>query len=411
MAAGPKFLGKRVVLGVCGSIAAYKAVGLLRTLIREGADVTVAMTAAATRFVTPLTFEVLSRHPVAMDLFAARDPLPHLTLAEAADLVVVAPATANLLAKAALGLADDLLSTLLLAADRPLVLAPAMDGDMWSHPAVQAHVAVLRSRGATVLEPDEGPLASGKLGRGRLTDDATILDAIAAKLAPRLDWAGQRVLVSAGPTQEALDPVRFISNRSSGKMGYAIAQAARERGAEVVLVSGPTALPPPPGVEVVPVVTAEEMAKALTTRFGWASVVIMAAAVADFRPARPASRKLMKTDQAWRHLDLEPTEDILETLSRRKTAQLLVGFAAETEALAARARDKLACKGLDLIVANDVTAEGCGFGSDTNAALLIDRDGHETVLSLMSKRELADRILDAALSLRLAADQRGRGGI
>jgi phosphopantothenoylcysteine decarboxylase/phosphopantothenate--cysteine ligase len=388
------------VLGVCGSIAAYKAVGLLRALVEEGAEVSVVMTESARRFVAPLTFEVLSRHPVATDLFDAPTPLPHLTLAEQADLLVIAPATANLLAKAALGLADDLLSAMLLATPRPLVIAPAMDGDMWSHPAVQAHVRALRERGAVVIEPEEGPLASGRIGRGRLVEESVILGAISGKLAARQDWAGERVLVSAGPTQEAIDPVRFISNRSSGKMGYAVARAAVERGAEVVLVSGPTALAPPAGVELVPVVTAEEMAKALTLRFDWATVLVMAAAVADFRPRRPAARKVKKAADPWRSLDLEPTTDILATLSQKRTSQVLVGFAAETDELLPHARMKLERKGLDLIVANDVTIEGAGFGSDSNAAVLLDRLGRETAVPLMPKRALADRILDVALELR-----------
>lgn len=392
--------GKRIVLGVCGSIAAYKAVGLLRALVEEGAEVSVVMTESARRFVAPLTFEVLSRHPVATDLFDAPTPLPHLTLAEQADLLVIAPATANLLAKAALGLADDLLSAMLLATPRPLVIAPAMDGDMWSHPAVQAHVRALRERGAVVIEPEEGPLASGRIGRGRLVEESVILGAISGKLAARQDWAGERVLVSAGPTQEAIDPVRFISNRSSGKMGYAVARAAVERGAEVVLVSGPTALAPPAGVELVPVVTAEEMAKALTLRFDWATVLVMAAAVADFRPRRPAARKVKKAADPWRSLDLEPTTDILATLSQKRTSQVLVGFAAETDELLPHARMKLERKGLDLIVANDVTIEGAGFGSDSNAAVLLDRLGRETAVPLMPKRALADRILDVALELR-----------
>ncbi|MDE3035816.1 MAG: bifunctional phosphopantothenoylcysteine decarboxylase/phosphopantothenate--cysteine ligase CoaBC, partial [Nitrospirota bacterium] len=240
-----KLAGKRLVLGVTGSIAAYKAVGLLRAFMREGADVSVVLTQAAARFVTPLTFETLSKHPVATDLFAAQQDMPHLMLPERADAVIVAPATANCLAKCALGLADDLLSTLLLNVTGPLIIAPAMDGAMWHHQAVQTHVATLRSRGILVLDPDEGPLASGRVGLGRLAEDSRILAALEQALAQKLDWVGQRLLVSAGPTQEAIDPVRFISNRSSGKMGYAIAQAARARGAAVTLVSGPTALPPP----------------------------------------------------------------------------------------------------------------------------------------------------------------------
>jgi len=392
---GPKFSGKRVLLGVSGSIAAYKAVELLRTLVREGADVSVVMTEAATRFIAPLTFEVLSRHPVATDLFAAHQEMLHLTLPEEADAFVIAPATANTLAKCALGLADDLLSTMVLTASCPVIIAPAMDGGMWDHHTVQDHVARLRQRGVTVLDPVEGPLASGKIGKGRLTDEGTIVEALDACLCPRRDLAGQRVLVSAGPTQEPIDPVRFISNRSSGKMGHAVALAARERGADVILVSGPTALPDPSGVTCLHIETAEEMAKALVTNFRWATVVIMAAAVADFRAKQSASQKLKKCAGAWRTLELAPTEDILRTLSRQRGKQILVGFAAETESVLAHAAQKLRDKELDLIVANDVTAEGAGFGSDTNAVTLIDRDGRTARLGVMPKRELADHILDA----------------
>jgi len=394
-----KLTGKRLVLGVTGSIAAYKAVGLLRTLMREGADVSVVMTQAACRFVTPLTFETLSKHPVATDLVAAQQDMPHLTLPERADAVIVAPATANLLAKCALGLADDLLSTLLLNVTGPLIVAPAMDGGMWHHQALQSHVATLRSRGVMVLDPEEGPLASGRIGLGRLAEESRIMAALEQALAPRQDWAGQRLLVSAGPTQEAIDPVRFISNRSSGKMGYAIAQAARERGAAVSLVSGPTTLPPPPGVDLIHVVTAEEMQKALLARFAWSNVVVMAAAVADFRPLRPSSAKLKKEGGYWKKLDLVPTDDILQQLSQQRSDQILVGFAAETESMLAQATAKLKRKGLDLIVGNNVAAEGSGFGSDTNAATLIDRNGQVRELGLLPKRELADHILDAVLTL------------
>jgi len=387
--------GKRILLGVSGSIAAYKAVELLRTLMREGAEVSVVMTAAATKFVAPLTFEVLSRKPVATDLFAAHQEMLHLTLPEEADVLVIAPATAHTLAKLALGLGDDLLSTMVLTASCPLIVAPAMDGGMWDHPTVQDHVAQLRTRGVTVLDPVEGPLASGRIGKGRLTDEQTIVAAIEACLLPARDLAGQRVMVSAGPTQEPIDPVRFISNRSSGKMGYALAQAARERGADVLLVSGPTVLPVPPGVRCVHVETAEDMAKALTTNFRWSTIVIMAAAVADFRPDKPSGQKLKKQTGAWKTMALAPTEDILLTLSRQRTRQILVGFAAETEALLPHARKKLEDKDLDLIVANDVTAAGSGFGSDHNAATLLTRDCASTALPLMPKRELADRILDA----------------
>jgi len=403
----PKLLGKRIVLGVTGSIAAYKAAGLLRLLVREGAQVNVVLTDAATRFIAPLTFEVLSGRPVATDLFASHQEMLHLSLPEQADAVVVAPATAHFLAKAALGLADDLLSTMLLTTRCPLIIAPAMDGDMWAHPTVVSHVVQLRQRGALIVEPEEGPLASGRIGQGRLAQETTILAAIEAQLCRRGDWADERVLVSAGPTQEPIDPVRFISNRSSGKMGYAIAEAARERGAAVTLVTGPTWLPIPSGVDAVAVTTAEEMEKALLMRLPWATVVVMAAAVADFRPKHPAVHKLKKKSQAWKFLEFEPTRDILHLLSEHRTSQILVGFSAETRDLGAHAKEKLIRKRLDLIVANDVSAEGAGFGSDMNAATLIDRDHREIRLPLMPKRELAHHILDAIQRLRSHARQSG----
>jgi phosphopantothenoylcysteine decarboxylase / phosphopantothenate---cysteine ligase len=401
-------LGMRIVLGVTGSIAAYKAVNLLRAFLREGATVDVVMTGSSSKFVTPLTFEVLSGRPVATDLFEARQEMRHLSLPGQADVIVVAPATANFMAKAALGMADDLLSTMLLTARCPLICAPAMDGGMWTHPAVQGHAATLRARGALIIDPEIGPLASGRLGQGRLAEEQRIVDAVRAVWTPHRDWQGQRVLLSAGPTQEPIDPVRYISNRSSGKMGYAIAEAAHKRGAQVVLVSGPTALAAPPGVEVIRVDTAEDMTKQLTTRFGWATVVVMAAAVADFRPARAASAKLKKMGKRSATLHLEQTTDILLTLSARRTSQLLVGFAAETHDLLAQASAKLAAKGLDLIVANDVSRPETGFGSDVNAVTLIDRNGGVTDIPLKSKRELADDILDAAKRLLSPSASRTR---
>ena len=397
-----KLLGARILLGVSGSIAAYKAVGLLRTLVQEGAEVSVAMTESATRFVSPLTLEVLSRHPVVTSVFGAGQEMVHLTLPERADVVVIAPATANQLAKYAMGLADDVLSTMALTATCPLILAPAMDGGMWDHPAVQANVRLLRQRGATVLEPEEGPLASGRVGKGRLTDEGMIITAIEAALMPQRDCVGQRILISAGPTQEVIDPVRFISNRSSGKMGYALAEAARARGAEVVLVTGPTDLPIPSGVEPVHVCTAEEMSKAMLSRLSWSTVVIMAAAVADFRPKRPSSKKIKKGGTAWQQLELEPTDDILTLLAQQRSTQLIVGFAAETEAVAEQAAEKLQRKGLDLIVGNNVAEAGSGFGSDTSAAILIDREGRTTPIAVISKRALADKIMDAVTMLRVS---------
>ena len=396
---GPTLIGKRIVLGVTGSIAAYKAVALLRTLIREGAVVQVVMTQSATKFVTPLTFEVLSGHPVSTDIFEAHQEMKHLSMPAQADAIVIAPATANCLAKVAMGLGDDLLSTMLLTSQCPLVVAPAMDGGMWTHPSVQEHVKTLCARGTVVVNPEIGPLASGQTGQGRLAEEGRILEALQTALAPQRDWQGHRVLVSAGPTQEPIDPVRFISNRSSGKMGYAVAEAAQARGAQVVLVTGPTALPIPRGVEVVSVATAEDMLKALSTRLAWSTTVIMAAAVADFRPTHPASEKLKKQGHLGQTLDLERTTDILAALSAQRTTQLMVGFAAETSDLTAHAQAKLTAKGLDLIVANDVTRKGAGFGSDQNAATLIDRHGMMTELPLMQKRALADAILNRAHEL------------
>lgn len=391
--------GKRLVLGVTGSIAAYKAVSLLRTLKCRGASVSVVMTNSATKFVAPLTFEVLSGERVTTDLFEAREEMRHLTVPEGAHAVIIAPATANFLAKAALGLADDVLSTMLLTAQCPLIIAPAMDGGMWEHPTVVEHVRMLRARGVVVLDPEEGPLASGQVAQGRLAAELRIVEAVEALLIPQADWLGQRVLVSAGPTQEAIDPVRFISNHSSGKMGYAIAEAARDRGAEVVLVTGPTALVPPAGVEVVSVTSAQEMADNLCRHFAWATVVVMAAAVADFRPREQAVQKMKKQGRMSLTLDLEVAPDILAMLSAKRTTQVLVGFAAETEDVVAHAMAKLVGKGLDAIVANDVTKEGAGFGSDDNAAVVLSRGGRRKEFGLMSKRRLADYILTEVRNL------------
>lgn len=394
--------GKQVVLGVTGSIAAYKAVSLLRTLAQEGADVSVVMTSAATQFVGPLTFETLSGRPVRQDLLTAAESMPHLQSTQEADVVLVAPATANCLTKCALGLADDLLSTLLLAARCPIVMAPAMDGDMWNHPALAAHVRTLRERGVVVLEPEEGPLASGLVGTGRLPAERTIVDAVHARLsrqparaaADGRDWTGQRVLVSAGPTREPIDAVRFMTNASSGKMGYAVAAAAAERGADVVLVSGPTALPVPPNVRPISVLTAEDMHQALDARFAWATVLIMTAAVGDFRPRHPVPAKIKKHEWNGMPVDLERTPDILESLSRKRTHQVLVGFAAESEDLLANGRKKLHQKDLDVIVVNRITGDQSAFGSDTNEAILLPRHGEPRHLNRLPKRILADRILD-----------------
>ncbi|KXK04026.1 MAG: coenzyme A biosynthesis bifunctional protein coaBC [Nitrospira sp. OLB3] len=397
--AGPSLSGLRIVLGVTGSIAAYKAVGLLRLLTAESATVRVVMTAGARRFITPLTFEVLSGAHVATDLFEAHQEMLHLSLSEEADAILIAPATAHCLAKAALGLADDLLSTMLLTTRCPVIIAPAMDGDMWQHPTVVDHVATLRRRGIVVVDPEDGPLASGRSGKGRLADEQRIVAALRTAFHPRRDWSGRRVLISAGPTQESIDPVRYLSNRSSGKMGYALAEAAKVRGAAVMLISGPTALTPPQGIEVQQVITAEEMRHAILSRLPWSDTVIMAAAVADFRPAKPMAHKLKKQRVTLTSLELEPTTDILKEVAERRTTQILVGFAAETQDLLAHAQEKLQAKDVDVLVANDVSAPDAGFGSDTNRVTLLDRQGSCEEVRLMSKRALADRILDHILAV------------
>lgn len=390
-----------VVLGVTGCIGAYKACEVLRELQRRGADVHVVMTGAATRFVSPMTFEALSRHPVFHDQWALGEEgdIRHVSLADDADLLLVAPATANILGKLARGIADDALSTLHLATRAPVAVAPAMNVNMYSHPAVLENLEILRSRGVRIVEPGEGYLACGWLGKGRLAEVGDIVDAAMALLARRSDLAGETVLVTAGPTVEDVDPVRFLSNRSSGKMGYRLAEAARDRGAKVVLVSGPTALPAPHGVELVPVRSAAEMERAVGARAGEATVVVAAAAVADYRPASPSASKIKKTDGP-QVLELVPTADILAGLGRAKGSRVLVGFAAETEDLLENARRKLEGKNLDLVVANDVTAPGVGFGSDTNTVTLLRRDVPPEALPTASKREVAERIFDAVRELR-----------
>lgn len=386
--------GKRVVLAVTGSIAAYKAVGLLRLLTQGGATVQVVMTEAATRFVAPLTFEVLSGSPVTSDLFAGHQDMKHLSLTERADLLLVAPCTANTLAKLALGLADNVLGTMALTLQCPLVICPAMDGDMWAHPTVQAHAETLRRRGAVLVEPEIGELASGQCGQGRLAAEETILATVEAIVQPRLDWQGERVLISAGPTQEPIDPVRFLSNGSSGKMGYALAEAAVLRGAEVVLVSGPTRLPRPSRVTVVPVVTADEMLHALTARFDWATTVIMAAAVGDFRPKQALSHKLKKEEWTGESLQLERTPDILLALSAQRTHQRMIGFAAETDHLLEHGQSKLRKKQLDMLVVNQVGGQQSAFGRDDNEVMVLTPDAPPVHMPRMPKRQLADKLLD-----------------
>ena len=391
-----------VVLGVTGCIGAYKACEVLRELQRRGVDVHVVMTANATRFVGAMTFEALCRHPVFVDQFAlgAEGDIRHVSLADSADLLLVAPATANTLGKFARGIADDALSTLFLATTAPVLVAPAMNVNMFRHPAVVENLEMLRARGVGVIEPGTGYLACGWLGEGRLAEVPEIVEAAMAALQRRRSLEGESILVTAGPTVEDIDPVRFISNRSSGRMGYRLAEVARDRGAKVVLVAGPTALAAPRGVEVVPVRSAEEMANAVIDRAGAAGIVAMAAAVSDYRPAEQAPNKIKKQD-GGQTLPLVRTPDILKALGEMKGKRFLIGFAAETEGLLENARKKRVDKRVDLIVANDVS-NGAGFASEKNAAVLIDAGG-ETELPLMSKHELAERIWDRVAELRARA--------
>jgi len=389
--------GKEIILGVTGSIAAYKAVEILRELTRRGAAVTVVMTESAQRFVTPLTFETLSRRPVLTDLFTLEvdKQIGHVASAGRAHLLLVAPATANTIAKLAHGLADDFLSNIYLSSTCPVLLAPAMDLEMYVHPAVQENLSRLKARGVSVVEPEYGELASGLIGRGRLAEFSAILQAVEDILHRQGDLSGETVLVTAGPTQEPLDPVRYISNRSSGKMGFAIAQAARDRGAHVMLVSGPTALPTPPGVTRTDVTAAEEMYHAVLDRLDETTILIMAAAVADYRPSSQAAQKIKKREAMTVELVRNP--DILAEAGRRKGSRTLVGFAAETEELIQNAREKLAKKNLDLIVANDIRV---GFGGETNRVTILDRQGSVEELPELTKREAAHRILDRVVALR-----------
>lgn len=391
--------GRRVVLGVTGSIAAYKAVEVCRRLVDAGFHVSPVMTADATRFLGAATLSALGSEPVHDSLWSDADPIPHTALARSADVILVAPATATLLAKYAAGIADDLLTATLLATRAPVVACPAMHAEMWEHPATVDNVATLRRRGVVVVEPGVGRLAGGDEGAGRLADMEEILAAVDRVLTPQ-DLAGRTVLVTAGGTREPIDPVRFVGNHSSGKQGEALASEAAVRGATVTLVTAADR-PAPAGVTVVRVDTAAEMESAVLERAATADVVVMAAAVADFRPKAPAGEKLRKADGVP-DIVLEPTTDVLAELGRRKRpGQVLVGFAAETGAVRAGAEDKLRGKHLDLVVANDVTAPGAGFGHDTNAATLLDAGGRWTDVGLTSKRELARIVLDV-VSARLS---------
>ncbi len=385
--------GRRIVLGVSGGIAAYKAVEVCRRLVDAGAFVSPVLTQDALRFVGEVTFSALASEPARTSLFGNADPIPHTRLGRAADLVLIAPCTAKTLGKYAAGISDDLLMATLLATRAPVLIAPAMHTEMWEHAAVQENLATLRRRGVHVVDPESGRLAGGDAGEGRLASPESIVAAAAAVLAGSLgDLAGVRVLVTAGGTREPIDPVRFIGNRSSGKMGHAVADVAASRGAAVTLVTT-TALPAAAAVSVVRVGTAEEMADAVFARYAESDVVVMSAAVADFRPKAIAPEKLKKR-AGVPEVVLEPTPDILAGLGARKTHQILVGFAAETEHVREHAREKVAAKNLDLIVANDVSAPDQGFEVDTNRGILIESSGIVGETQLVSKVELAGLILD-----------------
>jgi phosphopantothenoylcysteine decarboxylase/phosphopantothenate--cysteine ligase len=398
----------RVTVGVSGGIAAYKAAELVRELQRQALEVHVVMTEAAAKFVQPLTFAALSGHKVITSLWDESDSgyeaspeqsgIEHIGEAQWAEALVVAPATANILAKFAYGISDDFLTTMYLATTAPVLVAPAMNVNMWEHPATKANLEILRQRGVRVIEPGTGDLACGMVGAGRMAEPAAIADAVLNALGRRHDLAGEVVLVTAGGTREALDPVRFLGNRSSGKMGYALAEAAQARGAKVILISGPSALYPSARCELVKVTTAEEMRQAVLERMMEATLVIKAAAVADYRPLSVSEQKLKRTGPLT--LELAPTEDILaEVVRKRRPGQLIVGFAAETENRMENGRAKLLRKGADAIVVNDVAGDNAGIDADRNAATFLTLS---TAIELpeMPKRQLADRILDEILSLR-----------
>jgi phosphopantothenoylcysteine decarboxylase / phosphopantothenate---cysteine ligase len=396
----------RVTVGVSGGIAAYKAAELVRALQRRGVEVHVVMTEAATRFVQPLTFGALTGHKVISSLWddaAANEAtyestIEHIGEAQWTEALVVAPATANILSKFANGIADDFLTTMYLATSAPVLVAPAMNVNMWQHPAVQANLETLRQRGVRVVEPGKGDLACGMVGEGRMAEPEAIADVVFNSLGRRKDLAGEVVLVTAGGTREALDPVRYIGNRSSGKMGYALADAAQNRGAKVLLISGPTAIHPPARCEIVRVTTAEEMRTVVLGRMAEATMVIKAAAVADYRPLNVSEQKLKRTGPMT--IELAPTEDILaEVTKQRRPGQLIVGFAAETENMTENGRAKMLRKGADAIVVNDVSVEGIGIDADRNAATFLTAST-SIEMPEMSKRKLADRILDEIVALR-----------
>jgi len=392
--------GKVVVLGITGGIAAYKAAELVRRLVNRGAIVHVVMTRNAQEFITPLTLQTLSRNPVVTEMFELprEVEIKHISLARRADVVLIAPATANIIGKYANGIADDFLSTMLLATRAPVFIAPAMNPEMYSHPVVQQNIARLKNNGVKIIPPGTGETACEEIGTGRLAEIEVILSELEGFFRQKRDLEGIVVMVTAGPTQEPLDPIRYITNPSTGKMGYALAKASLERGAQVILISGPTHLTPPPGVSFFPVRTAGEMCDRVLKELDKAKVVIKAAAVADFRPKQVEEQKIKK-EGAELILRLERTPDILAQIGARKGDRILVGFAAETEDLIKNAREKLVKKNLDLVVANQVSRAGVGFASDDNQVTIIYRDGNIEELPLLTKERLAHLILDRVVSL------------
>ena len=391
----------KIILGIGGGIAAYKAAELVRLLMQRGHQVQAAMTPAAREFVQPLTFAALTGRKTLTDLFAIESAIEHIQIAQENEMLVIAPATADLIAKLAHGLADDFVTTLYLAFTGPVVIAPAMNVNMWRHPATQANLATLRQRGHRIVEPESGYLACGMTGPGRLADAETIAAAIEREALKRRDMEGEVALITAGPTEEPLDPVRYLSNRSSGKMGYALAEAALARGARVILISGPVRLTPPAGAETIMVRTAAEMRQKVFDNLEAAGIVVKAAAVADFHLSKPPEHKIKKT-AARISLELDPTPDILAELGRKKGDRLLIGFAAETENLRQEARRKLESKNCDMVVGNLVGGAETGFESDDNEVILALRTGETIALERAPKRQIADRIFDEALKLRLA---------
>lgn len=387
--------GKNILLGITGGIAAYKAAAITSQLSKKGANVQVIMTESAAKFITPLTLQILSKNHVMMDTFDERNPegVAHIDLADQSDLVLIAPATANILAKMAYGIADDMLSTTLLAVQSPIFVAPAMNVHMYDHPVVQENIRLLKTRGVHFIEPNEGILACGYVGKGRLAEPEEIIQVMDAFFQQSHDFTGKKFLITAGATREAIDPVRFFTNRSTGKMGYALAEAAKERGGEVLLISGKTNIPLPSGVKVITIESAEEMYQAVMAHLDEADIIIKAAAVADYRPKEVFDQKFKKTEGPW-IIEMERTKDIaLEIGKIKKEGQFLVGFSAETDDLIERAKAKLAKKNMDLIVANHVLMEGAGFEKDTNIVTVISKKGEEIHFPKLSKKELAYHIL------------------